>query len=156
MMPCTALVPQRCCLKGIQGPLGWAQPSALLPFSGFLFASKKEGARKPPHVSEMSAGLLDGTKSRLLDPRHQVVAMQRFIELFRVDVERDAYFGVASDLAYPYGVQARPDDQMRGERPTQVVRGYGRTAFANDLQRPREASLVSASVRIQAHLSPWF
>lgn len=121
-----------------------------------LFASKKEGARKPPHVSEMSAGLLDGTKSRLLDPRHQVVAMQRFIELFRVDVERDAYFGVASDLAYPYGVQARPDDQMRGERPTQVVRGYGRTAFANDLQRPREASLVSASVRIQAHLSPWF
>jgi hypothetical protein len=47
----------------------------------------------------MSAGWLDGTKSRLLDPFHQVVAMQPFIELLRVDVECDAYFGVASDLA---------------------------------------------------------
>ena len=73
---------------------------------------------------------LDGTKSRLLDPPHQVVAMQRFIELLGVDVECDAYFGVASDLAYPYGVQAQPDDQMRDERSTQVVRRYGRAAFA--------------------------
>jgi len=57
----------------------------------------------PPRVSEMSAGLVRRHQIPLLDPPHQVVAMQRFI---RVDVEYDAYFGVTSDLANPYGVQA--------------------------------------------------
>lgn len=57
---------------------------------------------------------LDGTESRLL----------------RVDVEWDASFGVACDLANQYGVQAQPDDQVRDERSTEVVRRYGRAPFA--------------------------
>ena len=60
---------------------------------------------------------LDGAKSRLVDSGQQIISVHRFIELFGVNVQCDAYVRVARDLAHSDRVKYEPHDQVRDERP---------------------------------------
>ncbi len=56
--------------------------------------------------------------------------MHGFVELLGVGVQRDADVCVPGDLRHPYRVEAKSDDEMRDERPSQIVSCHRRLPAA--------------------------
>src|SRR5262249_48325663 len=120
--------------------------------AGFLLDhEKRRGPGGPLMSAKCQRNCSNSAESRLLDASHQVVTMQRLVELLCVHIECDADLRVSSDFAYPYGVQAKSDDQMRDERAPQVVSRQGRGALAvkSRLFGRRNDSLIANVVAIE-------
>jgi hypothetical protein len=62
--------------------------------------------------------------------------MERLVELFGVDVHRDARTRMTRHLGDPHGIEAnKSQDQVGDERPPEVVSGHTRSSLIHGRDR---------------------